>query len=227
MLWWTRERRQLAGVVVEPARHVIADPTKRRAGAAPQPRRDVHGDRHVLFPRNHGEVDAGTRALEEQGAARPAQEADRAVAAPQVERLALVQRLVVPVPRHLENRVAAGGCDVREARQREGSSQLDPPLRCGALGLRLRVGQVDGHRTENKWGPALRHAGPHLLTTATRTRGQSVRSASLLAAQELPRRQPRPPGQARRRSPGKVQGPRGSGRRYATRTASVDGATRR
>ncbi len=70
------------------------------------------------------------RALFEQRASRriAAEQANRAVAGPERERLGLVQRLVVAAPRDLQHRLGADRRDVRVARERERLAELDAPV---------------------------------------------------------------------------------------------------
>jgi len=175
---------------------VVADPTERLARRPPELRRDVDRDRRRLVLGQLGDVAARKRPLREQRATvRVAPEqAHRTAAAPELERLGFMERLVVPGPRDLEHGVVADGRDEGITRERERRTELQPPLPCDRLGRRLRVREIDRrHATENKWGPRLRHLDPHCLATAARMRGQPERSAcdARRAGRSSPPRVPR------------------------------------
>ena len=87
------------------------------------------------------EIVARQRALLEKRAPRPAEKPNRPVTVPQLERVALVQRLVVPLPRHFDHDVA-GRSDIGVVRERERLLELEPPLSSGSPRNRLRDTQI-------------------------------------------------------------------------------------
>src|SRR5581483_11934680 len=114
----------------------------------------------------------------EQRTAVATQQPHRPVAAPQSESLRLVQRLVVALPRDLEDRVLTRGSDERIARERERLAELEAPRAGGGFRRRPRPRQVDAHGRE---------------ATATRTRAPRARSSDppcVPAARRRPRRRP-------------------------------------
>ena len=124
------QRHQLAatlGGTVEPAANLGDDRSKGGLRAPPQFARDRSRHRDRVRFRHRRQVVAGNRPLLQNGPTVAPTQANGPVTVPQRERLRFVQRLIVAVPRHLDNELT-GGCDVGDGRERERRPELKAPM---------------------------------------------------------------------------------------------------
>ena len=114
------ERCASSRCIVEPARHMVGDPSERRRGGTPEAGGDVHRDRGRLLLVDPGEIRPRPGALDEDRpvACVATEQTDGAVTGPQREGVRLLVGLVVLDGRHLEHRVRPGRRDEGVARLR-------------------------------------------------------------------------------------------------------------
>ena len=114
----------------EPTRDVIADPPERRAGRTPETRAEVDGNGGRSLLGQLREIPPRAGPLEQQCPPRSVapDEPYGAVAAPQLERVRLLVRLVVLRQRHLQDGIGSCRRDEGVAGQRKRRTQRHAPL---------------------------------------------------------------------------------------------------
>ena len=139
------------------------DRPERRSGGQPQPGADLDRDRGRAVVLELRDVRPRNGALQQQRAVGrvAAQDANRGAPVPALERLTVVERLVVALPRDLEHGVVAHRRGERVVRHRERFAELQPPLGGDALRGRARLRQVDRHYTVargSRWSSRIERA---------------------------------------------------------------------